>query len=160
MRNVVISSCDEIPVSSAAYQSIVMHIVRVQIILLYSLIKSISIISPRIDANNVMILAPADVAPIIPANYESEERIGNLCKEHAKILARYMDSGSFSLDCTKYDCNVYSEGFIFTCTLLENTNHAAFGYAVRINVCTQNSKVWIESIFDDLFKNDLNPTMK
>ena len=49
-----------------------------------------------------MILAPADVAPIIPANYESEEHIGNLCKEHAKILARYMDSGSFSLDCTKY----------------------------------------------------------
>lgn len=107
-----------------------------------------------------MILAPGDVDPVLPANYDSEEHVGNLCKEHAKILAPYMDSGSFSLNCAKYDCNIFFEGYIFTCTLLEDTNHTALGYAVRINVCTENSKIWIKSIFDDLFKSNLNPIMK
>lgn len=107
-----------------------------------------------------MILAPDDVAPVSPANFSSEEHIGNLCREHAKILARHMDSGSFSLDCTINDCNVYSEGYFFTCTLLEDTNHNAAGYAVQINVCTNNSNVWIQSLFDEFLQNNLNPSMK
>ena len=104
------------------------------------MIKLEAITSPRIDANNVMILASGDVAPVSPANYGSEEHIGNLCREHAKFLARHMDSGSLSLDCTIDACNIYSEGYIFTCTLLEDTNHTASGYAVQINVCSNNSK--------------------
>lgn len=120
----------------------------------------ISNTSHRIDANNVMILAPGDVVPVMPANYGSEEHIGNLCREHAKILARHMDSGSSFLACNIDDCNTYSEGYIFTCTLLEDTNHTASGYAVQINVCTNNSKLWIQSFFDHLSQIDLNPTVK
>ena len=56
-----------------------------------------SVTSLRVDANNVMILAPGDVASVLPANYGSAEHIGNLCRGHAKVLARLMDSGSYFL---------------------------------------------------------------
>ena len=50
------------------------------------------------DVNNVMILAPSDVAAVSPADYRSEEHIGNLCREHATLIAKYMDFGTFSLN--------------------------------------------------------------
>lgn len=128
--------------------------------LLYYVSNLTSITSLLEDANNVIILAPGDVAPVLPANYGSEEHIGNLCREHAKVLARLMDSGSYFLAYNADDCNIYSEGFVFTCTLLEDTNHTASGYAVQINVCTNNSKLWIQSLFNHLLQNDLNLSVK
>ena len=117
--------------------------------------KSPSIIT--IDANNVMILAPSDVDAVSPANYSSEEHIGNLCREHAKLIAKYMDFGSFSLYCDESDCNQYSDGYLFTCTLLESTNHTATGYEIQINVWSNNSKMWIDSFYDILLENNINP---
>ena len=64
-----------------------------------------------LDANNVMILAPSDEAAVAPANYRSQEHIGNLCRAHAKVVACFMDNGTYSLDCSDSDCNEYVEGY-------------------------------------------------
>lgn len=106
-----------------------------------------------------MILAPSDEAAVAPANYRSEEHIGNLCRAHAKVVASFMDYGSYSLNCEDSDCNEYDEGFFFTCSLLEPTNHTAMGYEVEINVFSNNSNQWIHSFIDALLLNDINPTI-
>ena len=112
-----------------------------------------------LDANNVMILAPSDETAVAPANYRSQEHIGNLCRAHAKVVACFMDNGTYSLDCSDSDCNEYVEGFLFTLSLLKATNHTAMGYEVKINVISDNSDQWIQSFFDALLLNDMNPTM-
>ena len=106
-----------------------------------------------------MILAPSDVAAVSPADYRSEEHIGNLSREHAKLIAKYMDFGSFSLNCDEFDCNEYSDGFLFSCTLLESTNHTALGYEIQVNVLSNNSKEWIDSFYDVLLQNNVNPVI-
>jgi hypothetical protein len=109
------------------------------------------------DRNNVRIHAPGDMESIPPANFKTNEHIGNVKRAHAKFLATYMDFGSYSLNCIISDCNQYSEGFVFTCTLLEDTNHTGDGYEVQINICTDNSDEWINSFFDELLRNNLMP---
>jgi hypothetical protein len=100
---------------------------------------------------------PQEIDSVPPANYKKNEHIGNLSRTHAKFLATYMDFGSYSLNCTISDCNAYSEGFIFTCTLLEDTNHTGDGYRIQINICTDNSDEWVNSFFDVLLRSNLMP---
>lgn len=44
-----------------------------------------------------MVLAPEDIVAVLPADYRRSEHIGNICKEHAAVLAGYMD---FGFNCT------------------------------------------------------------
>ena len=98
------------------------------------------------DSKCVQILAPQDTAAVFPANYLLGERLGNVSREVAAVLADLMDIKNLLLD----ECNVYDVGFKFVCELVEDTNHKREGFLIRILVYSLNSDLWTKKMFDIL----------
>ena len=61
------------------------------------------------DTNCVQIIAPIDIPSSLPYNYHLGERIGNVSREVALVLASVMDADDLDLP----DCNIYNVGFKF-----------------------------------------------
>ena len=74
------------------------------------------------------------------------ERLGNVSREVAAVLADLMDVKNLLLD----ECNVYDVGFKFVCELAEDTNHKREGFLIRILVYSLNSDLWTKKMFDIL----------
>ena len=60
------------------------------------------------DSKCVQILAPQDTAAVFPANYLLGERLGNVSREVAAVLADLMDIKNILLD----ECNVFLSLFV------------------------------------------------
>ena len=103
------------------------------------------------DANCIQILAPIDSAPTPPSTYVLGERIGNVSREVALVLASILDFE----DVTLPECNVYDLGFRFQCVVDEDSHHKAEGYFVNIIVYSINSDVFTDKMFDILGLNPL-----
>lgn len=105
------------------------------------------------DANCIQILAPIDSAPTPPDTYVLGERIGNVSREVALVLAGLMDHQNVSLP----ECNAYDIGFRFQCIVDEDSHHKAAGYFVNIVVYSINSDIFTVKMFDILNSQGLNP---
>lgn len=99
-------------------------------------------------------MTPAEKPCIEPNSYIPGERVGNLDRMHAKILAPLMDGGTRNQ--TEY--NMYDVGFTFACRLESCTNHTCEGYQLFVIVYTVNSDLWTDSLFDFLHASGLNPS--
>ena len=99
-------------------------------------------------------MTPVDVPCEEPSSYIPGERVGNLDRLHAKILAPFMDDGTPILT----ECNVYDEGYKFACRLESCTNHSFEGYPIFVVVYSINSDLWTNSLFALLDAFELNPT--
>lgn len=86
-------------------------------------------------------------------NFQSQERLGNLGRETASVLADLMDFDNDLLD----ECNVYDVGFRFACVLDEKLHHKTEGYLITILVFSLNSDLWTEKLLQILISKDLRP---
>ena len=86
-------------------------------------------------------------------NFQSQERLGNLGRETASVLADLMDFDNDLLD----ECNVYDVGFRFACVLDEKLHHKNEGYLITILVFSLNSDLWTEKLLQILISKDLRP---
>ena len=105
------------------------------------------------DANCIQILAPADSLPSPPSTYVLGERIGNVSREVALVLASLMDFDDACLP----ECNAYNLGFRFECIIEEDSHHKAEGYFVNIIVFSINSDIFTDKMYDILNTKGLNP---
>jgi hypothetical protein len=82
--------------------------------------------------------APGEVPP------PDAERIGNVAREEAAILAEFMDNNlSDALDDA-----TYSVDYKFDCSLSEDLNHKAEGYKIEIILYSKKSGLWTNQIID------------
>lgn len=86
-------------------------------------------------------------------NFQFQERLGNLGRETASVLADLMDFDNDLLD----ECNVYDVGFRFACVLDEKLHHKKEGYLITILVFSLNSDLWTEKLLQILISKDLRP---
>ena len=97
------------------------------------------------DSNCIQIMmlpvlndAPGEVPP------PCAERIGNVAREEAAVLAAFMDNKlSDSLDDATYDVD-----YKFDCSLSEDLNHRAEGYKIKIILYSKKSGLWAKKIID------------
>ena len=68
--------------------------------------------------------------PADDCNFEPSERLGNISREAAKVLAEFMDNQNVLLD----ESNVYGLDYKFVCVLTENLNHTREDFSVVILV--------------------------
>lgn len=101
------------------------------------------------DSNCIQILAPIDSPPTPPSTYVLGERIGNVSREVALVLASLMDVENVSLP----ECNAYELGFRFQCQVEEDSHHKAEEY---ITVYSSNSDILTDKMFDILNTQGLN----
>ena len=90
------------------------------------------------DTNCVQILVPWNAISVPPGNEVPGERVGNIAKEEASVLAEFMDD-TVDAFC---DSSLYNIDYKFTCILSENLNHKVDGYRVDIIVFTKNCDLW------------------
>ena len=107
-----------------------------------------------VDPNCIRLMAPEEKPCIETNSYIPGERVGNLDRMHAKIIAPLMDDGTPNLT----ECNLYDVGFKFACRLESCTNHTCEGYQIFVIVYTVNSDLWTDSLFDFLHASGLNPS--
>ena len=82
--------------------------------------------------------APGEVPP------PCAERIGNVAREEAGVLAAVMDNKlSDSLDDATYDVD-----YKFDSSLSEDLNHRAEGYKIEIILYSKKSGLWAKKIID------------
>lgn len=105
------------------------------------------------DCNCVQIIAPVDIMAEGMSNFLPGERLGNISREAASVLADLMDSPFDLLD----ECNVYDLGFRFVCVLSEKLHHKAEGYTISIIVYSINSDMWTDKLYDILVAKNANP---
>ena len=101
----------------------------------------------------MQIIAPADKESVPPSTYALGERISNVSREIALVLASSMDFDDASLP----ECNVYNVGFRFQCILVTNSHHKAEGYDVNIIVLSINSDSFTDKMMDLLNSKGLVP---
>ena len=89
-------------------------------------------------------IAPADKESVPPSTYALEERIGNVSREVALVLASLMGFDDASLP----ECNVYNVGFRFQCILVTDSHLKAEGYDVNIIVLSINSDLFTDKMMD------------
>jgi hypothetical protein len=94
-----------------------------------------------------------DLAAVEGNNFQSQERLGNLGREKASVLADLMDFDNDLLD----ECNVYDVGFRFACVLDEKLLHKNEGFLITILVFSLNSDLWTEKLLQILISKDLRP---
>ena len=99
-------------------------------------------------------MAPVDIASLLPYSYDLGERIGNVSREVASVLASLMDEDDPNLP----DCNIYDIGFKFQCVLLEDTTHRAEGCEISIIVLSDNGSTFTDSLMRLLQSKELEPT--
>ena len=98
-------------------------------------------------------MAPADKEAISPSTYAPGERIGNVSREVALVLASFMDFDDVCLP----ECNVYNVGFKFQCILVNDSNHKAQGFDVNIVVLSINSDLFTDEMMYLLSSKGLDP---
>ena len=91
-------------------------------------------------------MSSLDTAATHPATHYPGERLGNVSRAEASVISELMDEDNLLLD----ECNVYSVGFKFACILLEDINHRAAGYLIKIAVYSINSDSWTHKLYDIL----------
>ena len=101
----------------------------------------------------MQIIAPLDLVADDGNNFQSEERLGNIGRETASVLADLMDFNSDLLD----ECNLYDVGFRFECVLDEKLHHKAEGYLITILVYSLNSDLWTDKLFQILLSKNVGP---
>ena len=74
------------------------------------------------------------------------ERIGNVAREEAAVLAEFMD-GNLS---DSLDDAIYGVDYKFVCSLSEDLNHKAEGYKIEIILHSNKSGLWAKLIMDIL----------
>ena len=80
------------------------------------------------DSNCIQIMMCADSTDAPGGSSPCAERIGNVAREEAAVLAAFMDNKlSDSLDDATYDVD-----YKFDCSLSEDLNHRAEGYKIKI----------------------------
>ena len=79
--------------------------------------------------------------PADDCNFEPSERLGNISREAAKVLAEFMDNQNVLLD----ESNVYGVDYKFACMLTENLNHTREGF---ILVYSLNSDSWTDKMLN------------
>jgi hypothetical protein len=92
--------------------------------------------------------------PADNSNFEPSERLGNVSREAAKVLAEFMDDRNVSLD----ESNVYGVDYKFVCMLTENLNHTREGFTVLILVYSPNADSWTDKMLDILKSTKMNTT--
>ena len=85
----------------------------------------------------MQIIAPADKESVPPSTYALGERISNVSREIALVLASSMDFDDASLP----ECNVYNVGLKYQRILVDDSNHRAEGFDVNIVVFSINSDI-------------------
>lgn len=81
--------------------------------------------------------------------------MGNLDKEHAKILAPFLDClHELSLG------SVYDTDFKLDCRLRTVTNHTCKGYAIYIVMYSNNSDSWTDSVIEYLRGSNISNVIK
>ena len=55
------------------------------------------------------------------------------------------------------DCDCYGRGFIFSCTLCEDSNHRQDGYEIKIIVHAASSDLWCDEMILSLISERLKP---
>lgn len=80
------------------------------------------------------------------------ERIGNVAREQAAVLADFMD------DCFSevLDDRLYGEDYRFICVLIEDLNHKAVGYGIDLVICSQNTDAWNKKLIRLLLSRNVN----
>ena len=101
----------------------------------------------------MQIIAPLDLVADEGNNFQSEERLGNIGRETASVLADLMDFNSDLLD----ECNLYDVGFRFECVLDEKLHHKAEGYLITILVYSLNSDLWTDNLFQIPLSKNVGP---
>jgi hypothetical protein len=75
-----------------------------------------------------------------PGNQVPGERIGNIAREEAALLAGFMDDNVYLLT----DVNLfYDADYKFSCTLSENLYHRVEGYEIKIILYASHDDQWI-----------------
>ena len=79
-------------------------------------------------------------------SYNPGERIGNLSRDVALVLAEFMDMPVLNLE----ECDNYELDFKFICTLIDDTNQKKEGFLINVQVYTNNSDAWSTDMFESL----------
>lgn len=87
-------------------------------------------------------------------NFGATERLGNVSKKPAKVMASFMDNANLALD----EFNTHDVDFKFVCMLTENLNHRAAGYAIDVLVYSANSAAWTDVMLNILQLDKMEPT--
>ena len=106
------------------------------------------------DSNCVQILAPHAAAVDFAADFVPGERIGNVDRNVAVILSRFMDDDFDVL----LECDCYETGFFFTCTLSEDSHHRRDGYQIKILIYSANNDAWCDKMILSLISDGLKPS--
>lgn len=106
------------------------------------------------DSNCVQIISPSEIVVEDGCNFGASERLGNVSKEAAKVMASFMDNENLALD----EFNTYDVDFKFVCVLTENLNHRAAGYTIDILVYSANSAVWTDVMLSILHLDKMEPS--
>ena len=92
--------------------------------------------------------------PADDCNFEPSERLGNISREAAKVLAEFMDNQNVLLD----ESSVYGLDYKFVCVLTENLNHTREGFSVVILVYSLNSDSWTDKMLSILNSAKIHTT--
>ena len=101
----------------------------------------------------MQIIATGDVRMDGVSNFSPGERLGNVSRETASVLADLMDFPNVLLD----ECNIYDLGFRFVCLLSEKLHHKGEGYLITILVYSINSDLWTDKLYNILLAKNANP---
>ena len=82
----------------------------------------------------------------LPVSYNPGERIANLSRDVALVLAEFMDIPVLNHE----ECNNYELDFKFVCTLLDDSNNKKEGFLITVLVYTTNSDAWSAEMFEIL----------
>ena len=91
----------------------------------------------------MQVLAPSYIPSSPPSNYHLGERIGNLSRDVASVLATVMDAHDIV--------------FQFQCVLLDDSNHKAEGYAIKVIILSDNEPHNTNKIMQLLSSRGLEP---
>jgi hypothetical protein len=80
--------------------------------------------------------------PAVDSNFGPAERLGNVCREAAKVLSEFMDNRNIHLD----EYNEYGVDYKFVCMFTENLNHTKEGWTVLILLYSPNSDAWTDKM--------------
>ena len=96
------------------------------------------------DSNCIQIMMCANSTDAPGGSSPCAERIGNVAREEAAVLAEFMD-GNLS---DSLDDAIYGVDYKFVCSLSEDLNHKAEGYKIEIILHSNKSGLWAKLIMD------------
>ena len=94
-----------------------------------------------------------DDTPAVPGGVEIQaERIGNVAREEAAVLAEFMDDNAIELLGGK----VYNEDYKFVGILTDDLNHKAAGYGISLVLLSNNSDAWTKKFMSILRSKNID----